>query len=132
MSSVLLFSWIGVHNLGGLYVFAAFYGFFAGALQSLYNATLVDLATDPKKTGAQMGWGFTIDSFSMLIGNPIAGVLVETGHDSYLSAQLFAAACMMGGCLITCVVALRKMTQERTQSQPTRQEMAELPDDLAL
>lgn len=128
MTSVLLFSWIGVTNIGGLYVFAAFYGFFAGALQSLYNATLADLAVDPKKTGAQMGWGFTIDSFAMLIGNPIAGVLLQSGNGKYLSAQLFAAACMLGGFLVACSVAFGKMRKERSlysQAPPPRKDVVE-------
>ncbi|KAF2096186.1 MFS general substrate transporter [Rhizodiscina lignyota] len=101
VTSLLFFVWIGVHDLRGLYIFAAFYGFFGGGLQSLYNASLTDMALDPTKIGAQVGWGFTIDSFSMLIGNPIAGVLVQADNGRYLYAQLFAGACTMAGFIIT-------------------------------
>lgn len=105
ITSILLFSWISVHDERTLYVFAAFYGFVANAVQSLFPATLADMTRDPRKAGAQLGWGFTIGSFACLTGNPIGGLLVQTGDGAYTYAQIYGGACTMCGCAIVAAVA---------------------------
>jgi len=116
--SILLFSWISVHDEWSLYIFAGFYGFVANAIQSLFPATLADMTLDPRKTGAQIGWGFTITSFACLTGNPIGGLLVQAGGGEYTYAQIYGGACTMCGCVIIAVVAwLRVRRQHRLDAE---------------
>jgi len=114
ITSVLLFSWIAVDDEHSLYIFAAFYGFFANAVQSLFPATLADMTLDPRNTGSQLGWGFTIGSFSCLTGNPIGGLLVQTGGGNYTHAQIYAGCCTMCGCAFYAVVAGLRIRQQQT------------------
>lgn len=112
LTSVLLFAWIAVKSQGSAYAFAACYGFVANAVQSLFPATLADMTLDPTRTGAQLGWGFTIGSFSCLTGNPIGGLLVQAGRGDYRYAQIYAGSCMMCGCLLVATVAWLRIRQQ--------------------
>lgn len=108
LTSILLFAWTGVRDEKSAYVFAAFYGFCGNAVQSLFPATLADMTIDHKKTGAQIGWAFTLTSFACLTGNPIGGRLVSLGGGNYLYAQVYAATCtLVGSSLISAVAWLR-------------------------
>ena len=125
ITSILLFSWIAVKGERCLYVFAAFYGFVANAMQSLFPATLADMTLDPRKTGAQLGWGFTIGSFSCLTGNPLGGLLVQKAGGKYTFAQIYAGLCVMCGCAIVSVVAwLRIQQQKRIDAIVEEQDIA--------
>ncbi|KAJ9656689.1 hypothetical protein H2198_004808 [Neophaeococcomyces mojaviensis] len=115
--SILFFAWIAVKTERSAYVFAAFYGFTGNGLQSLFPATLADMTLDPRKTGAQIGWGFTIGSFSCLVGVPIAGLLVQADGGAYTYAQVYAGACSMCGCAIVTVVAWLRIRQQRRVEQ---------------
>ncbi|KAL4924671.1 putative MFS monocarboxylate transporter [Aspergillus undulatus] len=83
------FCWAGVHNLSGVYGWAAIYGLVAAGIQSLFPATLSTLTTDLKKMGARMGMIMSVVGVAALIGSPIAGALVERGDGDYLYAQMF-------------------------------------------
>ena len=114
VSGVALFAWIGIDSERGLFVFAAVYGFAANAVQSLFPATLADMTLDPRKVGAQIGWGFTIGSLSCLTGNPIGGALIQAAGGKYLYAQVYGGTSLILGCgLISIVVWLRMRQQKR-------------------
>lgn len=116
LTCILLFAWIGVKDEKSAYIFAAFYGFCANAVQSLFPATLADMTLDHRKTGAQIGWAFTLTSFACLTGNPIGGRLVSLGEGQYLYAQVYAAVCTLCGCVLISVVALLRFRQEKVTS----------------
>ncbi len=59
-ASVILFCWIAVDSVTGLWVFAVVYGIFAHGLQSLFPIVLSSLTKDPSKAGVRNGMGFTI------------------------------------------------------------------------
>lgn len=112
ITSILLFAWIGINSVAGLYAFAAIYGFFAAGLQAMFPATLADLTTDHKKMGTRMGMGFAFSSFGVLLGGPGGGKLVELGEKGYLYGRAFAGSCGMLGfiCfLIAATIHKRKM-----------------------
>jgi MFS family permease len=48
--------------------------------------------------GTRMGMVFTIVSFAVLTGPPIAGQLIQKKGGSFLYAQIFAGADMLVGC----------------------------------
>ncbi|KAJ1324241.1 MFS transporter MCT family solute carrier family 16 (monocarboxylic acid transporters) member 10 [Microdochium nivale] len=100
VSGVLMFIWSGaVETPAQLYAWSAFYGIFGGAIQSLFPAGLSSLTADPpRKQGTRMGMVFTIVSFAVLTGNPIAGAIITaTPGQSYVGAQCFAGADLLVG-----------------------------------
>ena len=103
-TGVVAFGWSGVSSLGGLYAFAAVYGFAAAGIQSLFPATLSTLTTDVKKMGVRMGMVLSVVGVAALIGSPIAGALVQADHGQYLYAQMFMGSVILGG-TITLVLA---------------------------
>ncbi|KAK4944332.1 hypothetical protein LTR10_016218 [Elasticomyces elasticus] len=85
------FLWIAIRSEGGLYAFATFYGFSAGAFQCLFPTTVTSLNSDLSKNGVRLGMAFSIFSFAGLAGPPIGGALLQTnggGRGGYLAAQL--------------------------------------------
>lgn len=78
-SAVLVFAWFGIEHAAGIIVFALLYGFFSGAFVSL--RTQIVVAITPKeqahKLGARMGVNLFCAALGLLVGNPIAGVLVR-------------------------------------------------------
>lgn len=98
LSSVLCFCWIAVTSRGGLYAWAVIYGLVGAAIQSLFPATLSSLTTNLSMMGTRMGMIFTIVSFAVLTGPPIAGQLIQKKAGQFTYAQIFAGADMMIGC----------------------------------
>jgi predicted MFS family arabinose efflux permease len=88
-TSILVFCWMAVRDPPGLYAWTVFYGIFAAGIQSLFPAALSFLTTDLRKLGVRMGMVFTIVSFAVLTGAPIAGAIIDSGG-GYVGAQAFA------------------------------------------
>ncbi|RYP80291.1 hypothetical protein DL770_006290 [Monosporascus sp. CRB-9-2] len=97
LGSVCLLAWIAVRTPAGLYAWVVFFGTFGGAIQSLFPAGLSSLTTDLRKQGTRMGMVFTIVSFAVLTGSPIAGALISAMDGSYLGAQVFTGVSMLVG-----------------------------------
>jgi hypothetical protein len=51
-----------------------------------------------RMAGTRMGMVFTIVSFAVLTGPPIAGQLIQKKDGGFLYAQIFAGADMLVGC----------------------------------
>jgi hypothetical protein len=56
VSSIMLFTRIGVTGLSGLYVFEVFYGGFSASLQSLFPASLTSLTMDLERLLFELEW----------------------------------------------------------------------------
>ncbi|KAH7063743.1 putative monocarboxylate permease [Macrophomina phaseolina] len=102
-SGVMLLCWIAVDSRTGLVVWAAFYGFFANAVQSQFPASASLFALkDLGKAGSRVGMIFTIVSISCLTGPPIGARLVALNGGNYLYAQIFGGVTMLvGACILT-------------------------------
>ncbi|CAJ2508518.1 Uu.00g135440.m01.CDS01 [Anthostomella pinea] len=94
---IALLSWMAVDTPNQLYAWAVFYGIAAGALQSLFPAGLSSLTTDLRKQGTRMGMVFTVVSFAVLTGNPIAGAIIDAMDGSYVGAQAFTGCALLVG-----------------------------------
>ncbi|KAI0836179.1 MFS general substrate transporter [Hypoxylon sp. FL0890] len=92
-----LLSWMAVRTPAQLYGWSVVYGIVAGALQSLFPAGLSSLTTDLRKQGTRMGMVFTIVSFAVLTGNPIAGAIISSMGGRYEGAQGFTGVCLLVG-----------------------------------
>ncbi|KAG9247481.1 major facilitator superfamily domain-containing protein [Calycina marina] len=97
-SSFLYYCWIAVTNRAGLYGWAIVYGIVGAAIQSLFPATLSSLTTNLRMMGTRMGMVFTIVSFAVLTGPPIAGALIAAKDGEYQYAQIFAGLDLTVGC----------------------------------
>lgn len=113
ITAILGFAWIGVTSREGLYAWAVIYGIVGAAIQSLFPATLSSLTTDLRMAGTRMGMVFTIVSFAVLTGPPIAGQLIQKKGGEYQYAQIFAGADMLAGCSLLCAARFSKSRKLR-------------------
>ncbi|KAJ0150027.1 hypothetical protein CTA2_494 [Colletotrichum tanaceti] len=97
LSGLLTYCWIAVATPAGLYAWTVFFGVAGNAIQALFPAGVSALTTDPSKQGTRIGMVFTIVSFAVLTGNPIAGAIISATGGRYLGAQAFAGSCLMLG-----------------------------------
>lgn len=65
--------------------------------QGMLPPSLGSLTKDLSKMGVRFGMVFSICAFALLIGQPLAGALIEANGGGYLYAQMYAGACMMMG-----------------------------------
>ncbi|KAF5870717.1 putative mfs monocarboxylate transporter protein [Botrytis fragariae] len=88
-TSVLGFAWIAIEDTGGIIIFSILYGcpnifyensFFSDLLVSLPPAVVVTLSPHPGVIGLRLGMLFVPIAFGLLIGNPIAGAILKSGH----------------------------------------------------
>lgn len=96
-AGILCLSWIRITNVAGITVFAALHGFFAGAYVSLLPPVIVGLTPDMSVVGTWMGMSLFVASFGLLVGNPIAGALVDIRDGKFEHAQGFAGGTVLGG-----------------------------------
>ncbi|KAK1969552.1 major facilitator superfamily transporter [Colletotrichum sublineola] len=105
VSGLLMYCWVAVSSTAGLYAWTPFYGLAASGIQSLFPAALSQLTSDPRKQGTRMGMTFTIVSFAVLTGPPIAGAIISAEDGKYIGAQVYAGTCLLAG--MCCWVAAR-------------------------
>lgn len=111
ITSMLVFCWIAVSSPPGLYAWTVCYGIFAAGIQSLFPAALSFLTSDLRKLGVRMGMVFTIVSFAVLTGPPIAGAIIDSGG-GYTGAQAFAGCSLALAfvfLIVSKVIRMRKM-----------------------
>ncbi|TAQ89916.1 hypothetical protein B7494_g1762 [Chlorociboria aeruginascens] len=106
ISSVMLFGWIGVHNLAGFVVFCIFFGLFSGVLISANPVVVAHpvISPTPSVIGTRLGMQWFATSLGVLVGAPIAGALGADGSmGAFHKLQGFAGAAMAGGVLFLLV-----------------------------
>ena len=105
-STVLLFGWIGVHNLAGFVVFCILFGLFSGVLISANPVVVAHpvVSPTPSVIGTRLGMQWLATSLGVLVGAPIAGVLGADGSmESFHRLQAFSGAVMAGSILFLLV-----------------------------
>ncbi|BCS16935.1 monocarboxylate permease [Aspergillus luchuensis] len=99
--AVLIFCWIAVSTVAGLYAFAVVYGIVGGAAQSLIPATATTMTPDLNRTGTRLGMSMSIVGFATLTGPAIQGALIATDGGRYMAAQIFAGvSILLGACAV--------------------------------
>jgi len=114
MTAVLGFAWIGIDSFAGLVVFALLYGFSSGACVSLPPTIVAGIAPEMGKIGTWMGMCFTFAGLGLLIGNPIAGAILDMQQPNFVGAQCFSAACVMLGTILLLGLRLLMFKQGKT------------------
>ncbi|KAH7270906.1 major facilitator superfamily domain-containing protein, partial [Fusarium solani] len=112
LGALLVWCWIAVNSQAGLYVWAAVSGPALGGIQAMFPSALASLTMDPSKQGTRIGMVFTIVSFAVLTGTPIAGTLISAMNGRYIGAQAFAGACLTLG---TGFLAVSREVKKRKQ-----------------
>lgn len=110
-SALLMFAWIGISSVDGLYAWASICGIPVGGIQSMFPSALAALTTDLRKQGTRIGMVFTVVSFSVLTGPPIEGALISALRGQYLAAQLFAGASLLLGMFL--LIATRETKRRK-------------------
>ncbi|KAF8520548.1 MFS general substrate transporter [Gautieria morchelliformis] len=112
-SAVLAFSLFGVTDIGGVTIFAILYGFFSGAVLSLFSPAIASFASDVSEIGVRLGLTFFVASIAYLIGPPISGALL-TNQYHWSRAIIFNGTIMLASLPFLLVSrfmqARRKMT----------------------
>lgn len=106
--------WIRVTDVASITVFAAFYGFFAGAYVSLLPPVIVQLVPDMTVVGTWMGMCFSIGSFGLLAGNPVAGALINIPKKQFAAAQGFAGGAILLGAFLMCITLVLERKRTKT------------------
>lgn len=108
LSGLLTYCWIAVESPAGLYAWSVIFGIAGNAVQALFPAGVSALTTDPSKQGTRIGMIFTIVSFAVLTGPPIAGAIITASSGRYHGAQAFAGSCLMIGTLFLALARIVK------------------------
>jgi predicted MFS family arabinose efflux permease len=77
LCGILAFSWTSISSIGAIVVFSIFYGFFSGTFVSITSPALATLSPDLSLIGTHMGMSFAFGAIGLLVGNPVAGVLLD-------------------------------------------------------
>ncbi len=78
-SSALAFAWLGVRGPAGLAAFAVLYGAISGGVVSMQSAGTFSLTDDLGKVGTRLGMACFAAGIALLVGSPIAGVILGGG-----------------------------------------------------
>lgn len=115
-SALIIFAWIGISSVNGLYAWAAICGIPIGGIQSMFPSALAALTTDLRKQGTRIGVVFTVVSFSVLTGPPIEGALISALGGQYFAAQLFAGVSLLLGMFL--LIATRETKRRKIGLSP--------------
>lgn len=106
------FVWIGIGDEAGAIVFAIIYGYSSGAIVSLTPTVLAGLTIDLSTLGTRMGMCFVFAGLGMLIGNPIAGTLLDLEGGIFWKAQLFSGMTVIAGTSLFFVLRVMRLKEE--------------------
>lgn len=94
-SAILAYIAITANALGGLIAFSVVYGFLSGAVVSLPNAVVAGLAPNMSLVGTWMGMSFFCAAVGILVGNPIAGCIINVPQDQFAGGFIFSGSLVM-------------------------------------
>jgi len=96
---IIAYAWTSITSAGQIIVFCISYGFFGGALVAITGPAIVVISPDLSLVGTHVGMNFGITGLGLLIGNPVAGVLLD--QHGYIGPAIWCGTCnVVGGSLI--------------------------------
>ena len=114
LTAIITFTWISVESVAGVVLFSIFYGFFSGSILALPPTVLVSLSPDVYLAGTRIGMCFGLAGFGLLIGNPIAGTILNIPQGKFRGAQIFAATTIIAGSALVLVARLLRLRSHKT------------------
>jgi predicted MFS family arabinose efflux permease len=103
LCSVVAFCWPSIESKAPIIIFCIAYGFFSGTFVSMMAPALVTLSKDLALVGTHMGMSFAFGALGLLIGNPVAGVLLSSS--SWIGPAMFCGTANMVAAF--CILAAR-------------------------
>lgn len=94
-SAIIGYVGIVIKSLGGLIVYSLIYGFLSGAVVSLPSAVVAMLAPSMQLVGTWMGMSFFFAALGILIGNPIAGSIIDVEKNQFGGGFVFSGTLVM-------------------------------------
>ncbi|KAI0096149.1 major facilitator superfamily domain-containing protein [Nemania sp. FL0031] len=116
---VLAYSWPATSTVAGVTVFSVLYGFFSGGLVSLLPSALIALSPDLSVVGSRFGMCFSFAGLGLLIGNPIAGVIVSKDRGFLGQALFTGSAVFVGLILMSLATNIHKKRQSKLEASDT-------------
>lgn len=92
-AAVLALSWIGIKSTAGIIIFCVLYGFASGTFVSLGGPICFNLTSDLRTVGTRLGMLTAVCGIGLLVGNPIAGAILDRG--SWLGLQIWAGGLLL-------------------------------------
>ena len=87
-AAVLILAWIRIRNTSGLIVFYILYGVSSGAFVSLGGPICFNLCRNIGNIGTRLGILTSLCGIGLLVGNPIAGAILDRGD--WMGLQIWA------------------------------------------
>lgn len=119
-AAAVLFGWLGVTSFPGFITFTVFWGLFSGVLVSFPAAIVTHPALSPSidVAGTRLGMTWAAAAIGILVGTPIAGVLVKDGEGTkgFLPMEGFSAAMMVIGGVLLIVPLIACLRHKRSQA----------------
>jgi MFS family permease len=114
VSAILAFCWLAVDNLGGLVVFCVLYGFISGAVVSLTATVVANFAPGVHLIGTWIGMTLCFASAGLLIGNPIAGSIINAAENKFSGGIIFSACFVAAGAILFVLAGGLRIRASRT------------------
>lgn len=95
--AILLFAWISVHSTAAIVIWSVFWGLVSSVIVALPGAIIPLLCPSTSVIGTRTGMYWAVSGLGVLIGSPIAGVLVVSGSSRtvWWHLQIFSGLCMV-------------------------------------
>jgi MFS family permease len=94
-SSIIGYIGVVIKSLTSLVIFSVIYGFLSGAVVSLPSAVVASLAPSMQLVGTWMGMSFFFAALGILIGNPIAGSIIDVEKNQFGGGFVFSGSLVM-------------------------------------
>ncbi|KAL8768302.1 MAG: hypothetical protein Q9209_005441 [Squamulea sp. 1 TL-2023] len=92
-ATILAYTWLAIKNTPSLLVFNVLDGFFSGSFLTLGGPIVFALTTDPDTVGTRLGMPTGVCGVALLIGNPLAGAILDRG--SWVGLHVWAATLLL-------------------------------------
>ncbi|KAF5347823.1 hypothetical protein D9757_014311 [Collybiopsis confluens] len=99
ISGGLIFAFLGATNVGGMLAFTIIYGFFSGGVLAVAPPTAASFSRDVSEVGTRIGLMTFVNSFGLLVGNPISGAILHPPRYIWLNPVIFSAVIVLSGAL---------------------------------
>ena len=90
------YGWLSVDSVPKLVLFCLFYGAFSGSYTSLQGPTVAMLTANKSRLGSRVGTFCLFPAVGILIGNPVAGALIDVEKGVFWPAQILCATLIVG------------------------------------
>ena len=110
ISGILALAWIGIKNTPGLIVFSVLYGISSGTVVSLPPSAIGSISNNLSEIGSRLGTSFFFAAFGTLIGNPVAGKLVDIESGEFYKGQVWSGVLILSSTVFLSLAQYSKRT----------------------